>query len=164
MLTLLTGVPAATGQQATPPVTPGAAPVAVITLAYGQNTINAGNIAVPGVPATIPWKLPQLNFSAAPMRNGWQRLPSGVVLQWGTNIMTTGQLDSFSFPLAFPNTGLSVVACEGSANGWGSPPVPTIYGVANISASGFQASCVGLSANGPIYDKSAGFNWMAVGF
>lgn len=164
VLTLLTGTPAATGTQVTPGVSPGAVPVAVITVTYGQGTIGSGNIAAPATPANIPWKLPQLDFRSSTGRSGWQRLPSGVILQWGTNLMTTGYLDSFSFPLTFPNTGLTVVACEGSVGGWGSSPVPTIYGVANVSASGFQASCVEITASGAIYDRSAGFNWIAVGF
>ncbi len=164
VLTLLTGTPAATGTQSTPGVSPGAVPVSVITVAYGQGTITSGNIAAPAVPANIPWKLPQLDFRSQAARSGWQRLPSGVILQWGTNLMTTGYLDNFSFPLTFPNTGLMVVACEGSVGGWGSNPVPTVYGVANISASGFQASCVEITGSGAIYDKQAGFNWMAIGF
>ncbi len=164
VLTLLTGTPAATGTQTTPGVSAGAVPVAVITVAYGQGTITSGNISAPATPANIPWKLPQLDFRSETARSGWQRLPSGVILQWGTNLMTTGYLDNFSFPLTFPNTGLMVVACEGSVGGWGPSPVPTVYGVANISASGFQASCVEITGSGAIYDKSAGFNWLAIGF
>ena len=164
VLSLVQGTPAATGTQVTPQVSPGAVPVAVITVAYGQGTITGSNIASPATPANIPWKLPQLDFRSNAARSGWQRLPSGVILQWGTNLMTTGYLDSFAFPLTFPNTGLMVVACEGSVGGWGSSPVPTIYGVANISASGFQASCVEITSSGAIYDKQAGFNWLAIGF
>ena len=164
-LTLVTGTPAASGTQTTPPVSYGAVPVAVVTVAYGQGTVTAANIAAPATPATIPWKLPQLDFRAATGRSGWQRLPSGVILQWGTAVMTTGYLDNFSFPLVFPNTGLIVVACEGAVSGWGpGTPSPTIYGVVNVSASGFQASCAEISGGSALYNKTAGFNWMAVGF
>ena len=164
-LTLVTGTPAASGTQATPQASYGAVPVAVVTVAYGQSTVTAANIGAPATPATIPWKLPQLNFASSSGHSGWQHLPSGIILQWGTALMVTCYLDNFTFPLTFPNTGLIVVACEGAVNGWGAgTPSPTVYGVVNISATGFQASCAEISGGTTLYDKTAGFNWMAVGF
>lgn len=171
-LQLRAGAAANTGTQATPAADPGYVPIAVITVNYGQATIDGNSIAVPGAAPFLGWKLPQLDFSATQTKSGWQRLPSGMVLQWGSATMATGKLDPFSFPLAFPNTALSVVACEGAAGGWNIPgssiPVPTVYGVDSVSASGFRASCVALDINGSsstaVYTKVAGFNWFAIGF
>lgn len=60
-LQLKSGAPAATGSQSTPPVDSGWAGLYVITIAYGQTSVTAANIAVlPGAPF-INWKLPMLS-------------------------------------------------------------------------------------------------------
>lgn len=54
------GVPATTGSQTTPTPDPGWLPVRVITIAYGQTTVTAGNIRpYPGAP-NIPARLPAI--------------------------------------------------------------------------------------------------------
>ncbi len=171
-LQLKAGAAANTGTQATPAADPGCVAIAVITVNAGQTAINASSISVPGTAPFIQYKLPQLNFQSSPQKSGWQRLPSGVILQWGTGAMTTGDLDQFSFPLTFPNTAFTVCLNEAASGGWNNPsypvPVPTIYGVNNVSASGFQASCISVIVNGSAssvrYTNAAGFNWMAIGF
>ena len=48
-------------------------------------------------------------FGASLSGSGWQRMPSGLILQWG---VATGTIDvlSASYPIAFPNQVLAVVA------------------------------------------------------
>lgn len=35
--------------------------------------------------------------------NGYQKLPSGLILQWGTSASVSGSASTFTFPIAFPN-------------------------------------------------------------
>ena len=171
-LQLKAGAAANTGTQSTPPADPGWVVIAVITVNAGQSTVEATNISVPSGPQFLNYKLPQMTFTCGLGRTGWQTLPSGLIMQWGTTLTVTGNLDPVSFPLTFPNTAYSVTVCEGAAAGWStqsSPvPVPTIYGVNNLSASGFQISCVSPIVDGSnssiSYTKRSGFNWMAYGF
>ena len=171
-LQLKAGAAASTGSQATPAVDPGCVAVATITVNAGQTTVTAPSIAVPSSAPLLGFKLPQMNFGASLQRAGWQQLPSGIILQWGSASTSTGNADNYSFPRVFPNGVFSVTVNEAQAGGWNLPntaqPAPTLYGVGNASASGFQVSCVcfvaGTGGLQPVYDKSSSFFWMAVGF
>jgi hypothetical protein len=46
-------------------------------------------------------------FTQSLSANGWQRLPSGLILQWGSH--AAGSLLAVTFPIAFPNAVFSVV-------------------------------------------------------
>ena len=171
-LQLKAGAAANTGTQATPPADAGWVTIAVITVNAGQSTVERTNIVVPGSAPFMKYKLPQMTFTSGLGRNGWQTLPSGLITQWGTGLTVTGNLDPVSFPLTFPNAAYNVTVSEGASRGWNNPaysvPVPTIYGVDNLSASGFQVSCVSPMINGSSssinYAKNTGYNWVAYGF
>ena len=171
-LQMKAGAAANTGTQTTPPADAGWVAIAVITVNAGQSTVERTNIAVPSSAPFMKYKLPQMTFTCGLGRNGWQTLPSGLIVQWGTGLTVTGQLDPVSFPLTFPNAAYNVTVSEGASGGWNNPaysvPVPTIYGVNNLSASGFQVSCLSPIINGAsssiAYAKNSGYNWMAYGF
>ena len=46
--------------------------------------------------------------------SGYQKLPNGLILQWGYIAATNG---TFNFPIAFPNAGLSFFACNSNSQG-----------------------------------------------
>lgn len=46
---------------------------------------------------------------------GWQRLPSGLIMQWGSILVPTATGAFFTFPIAFPNACLSVSATLATA-------------------------------------------------
>jgi hypothetical protein len=48
-------------------------------------------------------------------QNGWQRLPSGLIVQWGVTGSAVGNAGSFSFPIAFPNNVFSASLTDVSA-------------------------------------------------
>ena len=169
-LQLKAGASAGTGTQQTPAVDPGYVPVAVITVAAGQGAITGSSIAVPAAAPFLAHELPDLSFAASVARSGWQRMPSGLIVQWGSGVTATGNLDSYAFPLAFPNAVLSMTVSEAAASGWrasGTAPAPTLYGVNQPTATGFQVSCCSFTAgsNGyePVYNAGSGFFWMALG-
>jgi hypothetical protein len=47
---------------------------------------------------------------------GWQRLPSGLIIQWGDVTAPTGVMTTVSYPLAFPTGALVGTACCGSVS------------------------------------------------
>jgi hypothetical protein len=54
---------------------------------------------------------------------GWQRLPSGLLLQWITGVTNASGDMSLSLPVAFSNAVLGGVANESNPSGWGSNTV-----------------------------------------
>lgn len=48
--------------------------------------------------------------------NGWQLMPSGLIIQWGSASLTSAQLLAISLPITFPNAAFSAT-CSGSLNG-----------------------------------------------
>jgi hypothetical protein len=170
-LQMKAGAAANTGTQNTPPADAGWTAIAVITVNAGQSTVEAYDIVVPQSAPFMRYKLPQMTFTCGLGKTGWQSLPSGLIMQWGTGVTVSGELEPVNFPLAFPNTVYCVTVSEGAAGGWNNPaypvPVPTIYGVNDPSATGFKVSCLSPVLNGAnssiAYAKGAGYNWMAYG-
>jgi len=57
------------------------------------------------------------DFTSSKATNGYQKLPSGVIMQWGyISQLVTGTQTTFNFPIAFPNANVSVIVSEGEAN------------------------------------------------
>jgi tail fiber protein gp53 len=87
--------------------------------------------------------------------SGYQRLPSGLLLQWGVSSIN-GQ--AISFPVAFPNGWLSVFANENNATG---VTAGLIFMAGSITNAGFQAQLrndSGASVSGVT------FRWVAIGY
>lgn len=98
----------------------------------GQTSISLGNgdsvtlFAVPGFGGWIAvGNSAQLGASAAfnysIAANGYQKLPTGLILQWGIDLVPVSAYPGFTgyFPVSFPNGGLSMVAVH--------PGVPAFY-------------------------------------
>ncbi|MBP2856115.1 phage tail protein [Dickeya oryzae] len=62
--------------------------------------------------------------------NGYQILPSGIIMQWGTGATLGAGVINQSFPIAYPNNIFSVVITENDAVGWNYTGV-TVYGQSN---------------------------------
>ena len=80
--------------------------LANVTTAGG---VTASNVALGNITLT------QNNLLGNLSTNGWQRLPSGLILQWGRDT-ATGAEHFVTFPIAFPSVCLSVTV-SGLANG-----------------------------------------------
>jgi len=74
-------------------------------------------------------------FGAVLSQNGYQKLPSGLILQWQLVSHTTAGTQQFTYPIAFPNTSLFVIATDQTA----ANPALTI-GVAPVSATAFTVT------------------------
>jgi hypothetical protein len=89
--------------------------------------------------------------------NGWQRLPSGMIMQWGSgsSVSAAAANASVTFPLAFPNQTLQCLASIGLGQAPGSYTVQT----ATISPVGATFS---VQLNG-VYSAGVALQYFAIG-
>jgi hypothetical protein len=95
-------------------------------------------------------------FAASLAANGYQKLPGGLLMQWGTtSAVTAGSSLVVSFPLAFPNAALSIV---GNAIAVADSGSTVSLGFKILSTSQFQVYDYGtLSA-------ASGIRYIALGY
>lgn len=104
-----------------------------------------------GIPLTIG--------AASLAGNGYQRLPSGVIIQWGGTV-NTGTSSSVTFPIAFPSAVASInITCESgnlAARG-------ALASYANVTTSGFNW---GSESNGAVNTTggTVAMRWCAIGY
>jgi hypothetical protein len=96
-------------------------------------------------------------FALNPAGNGYQKLPSGLLLQWGQFQINQGTTATFNFPLAFPNACLNCVVSFGS--GISGLATPGTLGCDPISVSQFQVALA--SPSGSVL---LGFRFHAIGY
>ncbi|MBP2643951.1 MAG: tail protein [Firmicutes bacterium] len=93
--------------------------------------------------------------------SGYQKLPSGLILQWGTVDLTNGSKD-VTFPIPFPNALFRVFVSEVSAEQWGTSFFQ-VHGPANESKTGFTAKS--LTWNGSSFSlATADVGYLAIGY
>ncbi|MEB2845939.1 gp53-like domain-containing protein [Endobacterium cereale] len=86
--------------------------------------------------------------------SGYQKLPSGLIIQWGSAVVTTsGELATINFPLAFPNNAFAVVP----NNGDGSVATASVLSVFGVPS---KNSFIIRSSN---YSGGLRVNYFAVG-
>ncbi|OCS50801.1 hypothetical protein BEK68_09685 [Ralstonia pickettii] len=96
-------------------------------------------------------------FGASIGANGYQKLPNGLIVQWGAGTGSTSGAVSVAYPIAFPSAVYSVVALDtNSASASGSARVGA------ISTTGFSISTSYYNGSGLTY-YADGFNWIAIG-
>jgi len=99
---------------------------------------------------------------------GYMKLPSGIIIQWGSGSTTSGQGDAVAFPVPFPTALNSLQITEAHAAGWGSGPnpAPTIYGWSNSSTplTSFLVYAARIQVTGtPIWSVNTAYDWIAIG-
>lgn len=121
-----------------------------------------------GIKATVTGMFGQ-SLSA----QGYVKLPSGLIVQWGDQVALTGNGDLFAFPIAFPNAVLSGVLGEANPLGWissngsgGNTLQPTVWGFKAVSLTQYAAYTVRYVAgqNYWAFGGPAGFYLLAVGY
>lgn len=102
-------------------------------------------------------QIPDMNsFASARASGGYQKLPSGVIIQWGAALAgvgsTAGTGNSVSFPVAFPNYCAQILTSYDNGGG-----VVVAGAAGNQTTTQFLLRC---DANGGSYN----FRWLAVGY
>jgi hypothetical protein len=116
----------------------------------------------PGISGAMTLTHTQLNLldSKSLAASGYQKLPSGLIIQWGREALTTaGTAQSFSLPIAFPTGFLQCWATHDNAS------LTTGADIAAAAAEGNGLSAIYLNAwrvNGAA--GSIGIRYMAVGY
>lgn len=119
--------------------------------AAGQWLISTGYVSDVAMPASL-------------VTNGYQKLPSGLIIQWGTVTLGAGQTSgqTINFPIAFPNACLSLSVTEGTVSTQIPGSVSLVgYLTDSITTSSFKATAVDRST-GSITGSAA--NWTAIGY
>ncbi|WP_442902919.1 gp53-like domain-containing protein [Gilliamella sp. Occ4-3] len=50
--------------------------------------------------------------------SGYQKLPNGIIIQWGASATNSAGIIDVRFPISFPNKFLSAILTEANANAW----------------------------------------------
>jgi len=98
-----------------------------------------------------------VNQASSLSTNGYQKLPSGLIIQWGTFTTSSGGYTNLTFPIAFPNALLSITANDVLSS-------TQIYPV-NINMGGKTTSYVPVAAVSTMGSyNSNDIVWIAVGY
>ncbi len=71
--------------------------------------------------------------------NGYQKLPSGLIIQWGTITSTSDTEETFNFPITFPNAVLALTVQVKNLNGsdLGAAGIGNPFSITSFSTSSF---------------------------
>ena len=87
---------------------------------------------------------------------GWQRLPSGLIIQWGTQSVSANSTLTGSFPIAFPSACFAFLSSHGIGGNWQNYDSFNVMGGAGaISLTQYQISSFD--------DLTAPYSWIALG-
>ncbi|HFN7633936.1 TPA: hypothetical protein ACHGZC_003629 [Escherichia coli] len=136
-----------------------------ITTNLGLGTAAKKNIG------TRSGQVPDMSsFASSFAQNGYQKLPSGLIIQWGySNVASTAAGASanntvtVTYPVAFPNTTAQVLAAYDNT----STLVKAIFSTDTFTKTTFQASSFALTytAATPTYgQRETSFRWIAIGY
>lgn len=88
-------------------------------------------------------------FGSSLAASGYQKLPTGLIIQWGRGSFVKGSL--YSFPMAFPSATLAMVASHNGGTNSLANPVVTFNGLTQYSL------------NWSATDNPVSVNWIAIG-
>jgi len=131
------------------------------SLIVNGNTSVTGNLNVAG---TIS------GFANSLQTNGYQKLPGGLILQWGQSDSVAGDTTvSVTFPISFPSACLNITATTVNTSGPnGAPPDATYSYTTDIFAQIVSTSLTGATfLNNYAYHSNNGsnpINWFAIGY
>jgi hypothetical protein len=120
-----------------------------------------------GLDADLVRGLPA-DFTSSLASAGYQKLPSGLIIQWGyksfTNTRGLGYVytTNVTFPISFPSVCYQVfITPKGFTTGGES--IEHIYSASNITLTGFTANCCRVSGSNS-GSEIGYFCWLAIGY
>lgn len=126
--------------------------IAAAGLTPSQSDLTQLLQALPGALASRP------EMARSLATNGYQKLPSGLIIQWGSATINGDTSASITYPLAFPNSVLATFATLGaSLNG------TYEYGIGISPQAGSKTTAtITVITNQP--SVALGCNWLAIGY
>jgi hypothetical protein len=101
-------------------------------------------------------------FASSFASAGYQKLPSGLILQWGTSSTASGSA-AVAFPIAFTSLLFALSVCEwNGAGGWTNTNA-SFYGCYGQTLSQFSVRQANITGGAMSVNSSGNFVWMAVG-
>ena len=107
------------------------------------------------------------DFPSSLGTTGYQFLPNGLIIQWGTQVLNGSWSVLNNFPIAFPNACLTVVCTEGAAGGsWLSDNSgPTIHAASGFNTTGWFHAATHWNVITHVFAvENLTTAWMAIGF
>lgn len=87
---------------------------------------------------------------------GYQKLPGGLIIQWGSGTYTNQATTSVTLPIAFPNAGFMAISCKGSSL--------TLSGEYVVGSQITSNSTISISNTGGTSGSTKGIFWIALGY
>ena len=99
-------------------------------------------------------------FGVAKNASGYQKLPGGLILQWGQGLFDAqpGNVKTPSLPIAYPTAHLFAVATNASSTGAGGVPTPPSVGALALNLNQVQIQQHSNVAHGTY------FHWLSIGY
>lgn len=103
-------------------------------------------------------QIPDMNSFASSLvaGGGYQKLPGGLIIQWGSGAYTNQATTSVTLPIAFPNAGFLTVASKGSGI--------TLSGEYAVGSQMTSLSTISISNTGGTTGANKGIFWIALGY
>lgn len=120
------------------------------------NNALAGNVTIGG-DLFVNGVLSGGGFLNSLATNGYQKLPGGLIIQWGETDVLTNDNTTITFPIPFPNQCFIVIPAQYTADG---------ASVNNIQTSAYRGAGPISSFNmfGRGSERAAGIGWTAIGY
>lgn len=157
VVNLKAGTAAATGTQVTPAPDAGKIGLYVVTVANGASSITNANITpYAGASLASPAvRIAQLTGTNQSLTNdGYQKLPGGLIMQWGQVLSNTSGVASLTFPIAFPASAFNVLGMHAGSN---SAIVIEVFGSRTLTGTQFQVKSPAAATDAWL------INWVALG-
>lgn len=107
------------------------------------------------------------DFGSSNAGNGYQKLPSGIIIQWGSYVTSTNPSQSITFPITFPSTVFAAFAAEEAASsanwGIGKPDISAVDN-GSWSTSGMTIFTLVWDGSAWIGSNGIGIVWLAMGY
>lgn len=89
--------------------------------------------------------------------NGWQKLTSGLIIQWGSGTTSAGGSVAVTFPMAFPNAAYQVLISDRATSvGTGSQDIASADDPTLTGFTAYTCTDAGVGRN-------SSFRWLAIG-
>ncbi|MGK3134888.1 hypothetical protein ACCX84_03845 [Pantoea trifolii] len=102
--------------------------------------------------------IPDMNSFASSLvaGGGYQKLPGGLIIQWGNGVYANQATTLVTLPIAFPNAGFLAISCKGASL--------TLSGEYIVGSQIASLSTINITNTGGTSGGTKGIYWIALGY